>query len=631
MTETATLATAPEPIAEIDLRRASPAGGAPAYLPIAEHGAIGDQRSVALVGTDGTIDWYCPDRFDAPSVFASILDRRRGGFYRIAATCPDTETKQLYFPDTNVLITRFISPRGVAEIQDFMPLDQASQAVIRRIVGVHGTMSLRLDLEPRFNYGRDLHVVRVSPSGATFDSPSATLALASPVPVQRTANGVSAEFEVGPGESRSFALHAANDAEPLTEDDAERLMRATVAAWQGWVAQSTYSGRWRERVHRSALSLALLTYAPTGAIVAAATTSLPERLGGGRNWDYRYAWARDFAFSQYGLSRLGFTQEAHLVNRFTRSLPAQQTPRDDTVPLHVLYRVDGTSDVTEEVLHHLEGYRGSAPVRIGNAAADQLQLDIYGELLDSIYLYEQLALRGKGQLIPYDSWRELVRHVDWLCTHWQHPDEGIWEVRNGRREFTYSRLMCWVALDRALRIAANRSLPAPTARWSATRDQIFAWIMKHGWNEKRRAFVQYPGSDVLDASLLLMPLVHFISPTDPRWISTLDAIGNELVRDSLVYRYNPAASPDGVDGEEGTFSMCTYWYVECLARAGRIDEAQLVFEKMHTYANHLGLYSEQIGPRGELLGNFPQAFTHLALISAAIDLDRHLSRSAPVA
>jgi GH15 family glucan-1,4-alpha-glucosidase len=420
-------------------------------------------------------------------------------------------------------------------------------------------------------------------------------------------------------------LRSGASAELLTERQADQVERATITAWRSWVAQSTYSGRWRERVHRSALSLALLTYAPTGAIVAAPTTSLPERVGGGRNWDYRYTWVRDFAFTQYGLSRLGFTEEARQVNHFARNLTAETPPRDDSLPLHVLYRVDGTWDNSEEQLDHLEGYRGSRPVRVGNAAVTQLQLDIYGELLDSLYIYEQLALTGRGQLIPYDVWHELTRHLDWLCDHWQQPDEGIWEVRSGRRRFTHSRLMCWVALDRAIRIATNRALPANTSRWAAERDAIFGWIMTHTWNEKRGAFVQYDGSDVLDASLLLMPLVHFISPTDARWISTLDAITHELVRDSLVYRYNPTVTPDGLEGDEGTFSMCTFWYVECLARAGRLDEAELVFEKMHTYANHIGLYSEQIGPRGELLGNFPQAFTHLSLISAAIDLDRHLT------
>jgi GH15 family glucan-1,4-alpha-glucosidase len=289
-----------------------------------------------------------------------------------------------------------------------------------------------------------------------------------------------------------------------------------------------------------------------------------------------------------------------------------------------MYRIDGGACLAERELEHLEGYRGARPVRIGNGAATQLQLDVYGELLDSTYLAERQALAGRGELIGYDDWRGLASLIDWLCAHWQEPDEGIWETRGGRKRFTHSRLMSWVAIDRAIRIAGRRGLPAGLGGWTETRNAIFAWIMEHGWSERRRAFVQAEGSDMLDASLLLMPLVQFIAPTDPRWLSTLDALGQELVTDSLVHRYDPAAAPDGLDGAEGTFSMCSFWYVECLARAGRLEDAQLAFEKMLTYANHLGLYSEQIGSSGELLGNFPQAFTHLALISAAIGLDRAL-------
>jgi GH15 family glucan-1,4-alpha-glucosidase len=623
-----TTATTTPPSLRHSATRWEPAGLPSSYLPIAEHGVIGDQRSVALVGTDGTIDWYCPDRFDAPSVFASILDHRRGGFYRIASTQPDATTRQLYFPDTNVLITRSLCAQGVGEIHDFMALDRPGQELIRRVVGIRGVSSFRLTLEPRFNYGRDRHRVNATPNGAVFETADACLGFASPVPVQHIGAGVFADFNLSAGESRTFVLRSGRDVEVLTEQEADQQLHVTIAAWRAWLAGSTYAGRWRERVNRSALSLALLTYAPTGAIVAAPTTSLPERLGGSRNWDYRYTWVRDMAFSQYGLSRLGFTREALLVNRFTRGLAEVHGAPGDVAPLRPLYRVDGDTQMTEETLDHLEGYAGSGPVRIGNAAGGQLQLDIYGEIIDSLYIYEQLALAGHGQLMPYDDWQRLARHLDWLCDHWHEPDHGIWEVRSGRQHFTHSRLMCWVAFDRAIRIATNRALPADLVRWTAERDAIFTWIMNKGWSEQRRAFVQHDRTDVLDASLLLMPLVHFIAPTDPRWVSTLDAIGDELVRDGLVYRYNPSATPDGLDGDEGTFSMCTFWYVECLARAGRLEEAQLVFEKTYTYANHLGLYSEQIGPSGELLGNFPQAFTHLALISAAIGLDRDLATAA---
>jgi GH15 family glucan-1,4-alpha-glucosidase len=598
------------------------------YLPIAEHGVVGDLHSAALVGTDGTIDWYCPERFDAPAVFGAILDRHRGGFYRIAPVCADAQPKQLYLPDTNVLVTRFLSTDGVGEVHDFMPIDAGPQRLVRRVVTVRGAMRFRLELEPRFDYARDTHEVRLDAGRAGFISDHATLAFSGPaeLTLQRTPGGVCLEFELQARESHAFVLQTGGSVEPLGEEQADALERANADHWRGWLARSTYSGRWRETVHRSALALKLLSYQPTGAMVAAPTTSLPERIGGPRNWDYRFVWVRDFAFSLQALLRLGFVDEAQDVARGLTSLgeldPAESS---DGSMLQVLYGVDSRSQLAEEELDHLEGYRGSRPVRIGNAAADQLQLDIYGGLLDALHISEQA---GSQRLLPYDAWRAVMRTVDWVCEHWREPDEGIWEVRNGRRRFTYSRLMCWVALDRAIRIAARRGLPAPLARWTTQRDAIYLWIMDRGWSEQRQAFVQCEDSDVLDASLLLMPLVHFVGPTDPRWLSTLDAIGRELVSDSLVYRYNPRAAPDGLDGDEATFSMCTFWYVECLARAGRLEEAQLAFEKMLTYANHLGLYSEQIGRNGELLGNFPQAFTHLGLISTAINLDRELSLQA---
>jgi GH15 family glucan-1,4-alpha-glucosidase len=605
-----------------------PPGG---YLPIAEHGIVGDLHSAALVGSDGTIDWYCPERFDGPSVFAALLDRRRGGFYRIAPTGTTASTKQLYLPDTNVLITRFLSPSGVSEIQDFMPVGEGPQRLIRRLVGVRGCLRFRLEVEPRFDYGRHEPSVTVERGGAVFRAPGGRLALSAPVALEPTRAGVTAEFELRAGERRTFVLESGDQASPPDEQETQRLRNETARFWRDWLGQSNYTGRWREMVHRSALTLKLLSYRPSGAIVAAATTSLPERVGGQRNWDYRYAWGRDFAFSIYALSRLGFTSEASAFNTFRAAVSRTAAPHDGDNPIRIMYRIDGGSQLGEQELTFLEGYRGSRPVRIGNGAAGQRQLDTYGELFDSIYLSEQQALAGHGELISYDHWQRLVTLVNWVCEHWQEPDEGIWETRGGRRRFTYSQLMCWVAIDRAIRIATARSLPADLVVWAETRNAIFAWIMEHGWSERRRAFVQAENVEVLDASLLLMPLVHFIAPSDPRWLSTLEAIRSELVTDSLVYRYDPAAAPDGLGGGEGTFSMCSFWYVECLARAGRLEEAQFAFEKMLTYANHLGQFSEQIGLSGELLGNFPQAFTHLALISAATTLDRALRSHRPSA
>ncbi|CAM5578639.1 glycoside hydrolase family 15 protein [Kitasatospora aureofaciens] len=597
----------------------------PRYMPISEHGLIGDLRTAALVGTDGTIDWYCCPRFDAPSVFGAILDADKGGSFQLAADVP-ARTRQFYFPDTNVLITRFYAADGVAEIQDFMPVaDESREAarhrLIRRVVCVRGTLPFAARIAPRFGYGAEPHTVRVRGHEAVFESPSLSLALTSTAPLEPDAMDVVSHFKLLEGESVVFALDRIGDdvrprACPAAEAEAE--FGTTVRFWRRWLSQSRYRGRWREMVHRSALVLKLLTYVPTGAIVAAPTTSLPEQVGGGRNWDYRYVWVRDAAFCVYAMLRLGFTSEAEAFMGFLseRGIMRGSGP---TGPLQIMYGIDGRSDLPETDLSHLEGHLGSAPVRVGNAATKQLQLDIYGALIDSVYLYDKW-----GQPISSDRWDEVGAVVGWLCDHWDQPDEGVWETRGGRKNYVYSRLMCWVAIERAIRIANRRGLPADLPRWQRCRDEVYRQIMRQGWSEERGAFLQDLDGDVLDASVLMMPMAKFISPTDPKWLSTLDALSTDLVSDSLVYRYDPQASPDGLQGPEGTFSICSFWYVEALTRAGRVEEARLAFEKMLTYANHVGLYAEEIGRTGEQLGNFPQAFTHLSLISAAFNLDRAL-------
>jgi GH15 family glucan-1,4-alpha-glucosidase len=369
---------------------------------------------------------------------------------------------------------------------------------------------------------------------------------------------------------------------------------------------------------RSALTLKLMTSERHGAIVAAPTFGLPEEIGGERNWDYRYTWLRDSAFTLYGLLRLGYTEEAAA---FMKWLGERCSECTEEGTYQTMYGIDGRRELAEEVLPHLEGYRGSSPVRIGNAASTQLQLDIYGELMDSVYLYNKY-----GEPISYDLWKNLIRSVDWVCDNWHRPDEGIWEVRGGRKQFLYSQLMCWVAIDRGIRLAQKRSFPAPLTRWHEVRDRIYHHIFEEMWNSRLKAFVQYKGANTLDAASLLMPLVKFVGPTDPRWLSTLKAIDAELAEDSLVYRYRVMdETSDGLRGQEGTFNMCSFWYVECLARAGDLPKARFFFEKMLGYANPLGLYAEEIGPSGEQLGNFPQAFTHLGLISAGHYLNRALS------
>ncbi len=605
------------------------------YQPIENYGIIGNLRTAALVGMDGSIDWLCLPYFDSPSVFAAILDDRKGGRFRIAPAGEDFRRKQFYWPDTAVLVTRFLDDDGVGEIEDYMPVGGAGTVpdeLVRRVRVVRGRVAFRLECRPAFDYARAAHQLHLGPNGARFDGPGLSLDLAAPVPLERDGDGVVADFTLGEGEKATFVLRGLGPNDPLRccpgHDEAEELFRNTVGYWRRWLSKSTYTGRWREMVHRSALTLKLLSFEPTGAIVAAPTCSLPEAIGGQRNWDYRYTWIRDAAFTLYGLLRIGFTEEAArfrgwLENRW------QEAGGNGTGPLQLMYGIDGRAELTEETLDHLEGYRGSRPVRIGNAAYRQLQLDIYGELMDAVYLHNKYV----GP-VSYDGWVRLRRLVDWLCDNWKREDEGMWEVRGGRRHFVHSKVMSWVALDRSLRLADKRSFPADRARWLAVRDEIYEEVMTRGWDPGRKAFVQAYDSKSLDASSLLMPLVFFMAPNDPRMLSTVDAIRQPadvggLAADGLVYRYDSAAAPDGLSGREGTFNMCSFWLVEALTRAGRTDpqrleDARLLFEQMLGYANHLGLYGEQTGTSGQALGNFPQAFTHLALISAAFNLDRAL-------
>jgi GH15 family glucan-1,4-alpha-glucosidase len=616
------------------------------YPNISDHGLIGDLQTAALVSTTGAINWFCCPRFDSPSVFASLLDADKGGFFKVAPEHEDCVTRQLYQPDTAVLITRFMTADGVGELHDFMPVAGRRvtdrHRIVRQLRVVRGSMRFVAELQPGFDYARTPHSVRLTADGATFtpngaDGPVGSLTLhvagsaASSLQEQGTemtateGNGLRITRTLNAGQTWGVILES-NGGAPrrLHPDDMQRLLSETVEFWRRWLSGSTYRGRWREMVVRSALTLKLMTYAPTGGIVAAPTAALPEQVGGERNWDYRYTWIRDGSFSIYALLGLGFTEEAAAFSDWLRDRAAEQAG-GDSGPLKIMYRVDGSSDLTEITLDHFEGWRGSRPVRIGNGAAGQLQLDIYGEMMDAMRLADE-----RGVQTGHQSWLEIASLIDWLCEHWDQPDEGIWETRGGRRDFLYGRVQSWVALDRAIKMATDRARPADLQRWRMERDAIYNQVFDRGWNPRIGGFTQFYGSEVLDSSLLMMPQQGFIAPKDPMWLSTLRAIDRELVSDSLVYRYNPSASPDGLAGNEGTFSLCTFWYVDTLARAGRLNEAILTFEKMHTYANHLGLYSEEIGATGEQLGNFPQAFSHLALISAAVNLDHQLDHGAGV-
>jgi GH15 family glucan-1,4-alpha-glucosidase len=611
------------------------------YRPIEQYGIIGDTHSAALIGPDGSIDWLCCPAFDSPSVFAALLDDARGGRFALAPDCPEAAVtrKQFYWPDTNVLVTRFLAAGGVGEITDFMPIGAARegewrQRLIRRVRVVRGTLTFRLRCQPAFDYARAAHETTAADNGVIFATPDLRLGLAATLPLTVTNGAAEATFTLAEGESTTFILRQMDErpgavdgcGPAFDEDEAEELFRQTVAYWRKWVARCTYTGRWREIVRRSALVLKLLTYAPTGAIVAAPTCGLPEAIGGERNWDYRYTWLRDSAFTLYALLRIGFTEEAA---RFMDWLDERCGEANADGSLQIVYGVDGRRELSETILDDLEGYRGSGPVRVGNAAAAQVQLDIYGALLDAVYLYNK-----HGAMISYELWTHLRRLVDWVCAHWRDADNGIWEVRGGPQQFVYSKVMCWVAIDRALRLAEHRSFPADRARWVEIRDAIYEEVMERGWNAELSTFVQAYGGDILDASALIMPLVFFMAPGDPRMRQTLDAIRRPtrhggLDTDGLVYRYDSARAADGLDGGEGAFSMCSFWLVEALTRAGRADralleEARLRFERLLGYAKHLGLYAEEIGARGEALGNFPQALTHLAPISAAYNLDRAL-------
>ncbi len=605
------------------------ATGSPRYQPIENYGVIGNLQTIALVGINGSIDFLSFPYFDSPTVFASLLDCDRGGHFLLAPELDNARHKQLYLSNSNILISRFLSADGVAEISDFMPISvevrgdgKGPHQLVRRAKCVRGEIRFRMVCRPRFDYARAVHRVEtVNEREVLFicEDPAHPLALRlrGERPLRHDGNGgVEIDFTLRAGEKAAFILEEAQagvasacEASDFVADSFKR----TLNFWRDWVARSTYRGRWREMVNRSALVLKLLTSQRYGSIVAAPTFGLPETIGGTRNWDYRYAWIRDASFTLYGLSRLGYYEEAEA---FMRWVEARCAEMPDGGALQIMYGIDGRKQLTETALTHFEGYMGSRPVRYGNAAYDQLQLDIYGELMDSVYLYNKY-----GQPISHDLWIDLTRLIEWVCEHWERPDEGIWEVRGGQQEFLYSRVMCWAAIDRGIRLAMKRSFPAPMDRWTTVRDTIYRDIHKNFWSEKRQAFIQAKGTEAVDASALLMPLIKFIAPRDPRWLSTLRVIEQDLVDDSLVYRYSGF---DGLEGKEGTFCMCSFWYIENLSRSGDVLKARFLMDKMLGYANHLGLYAEELGPAGEHLGNFPQAFTHLGLISAAYNLNQML-------
>lgn len=601
---------------------------------IEDYGIIGNMRSAALVSVAGSIDFFCHRSFDSPTIFAALLDAERGGCFRIDASMTAARTKQLYLPETNILLTRFLSADGVAELTDFMPVTTGdtpspyAHQIIRMVRVVRGDIAFRLLCAPRFDYGRVAHEAVAEKEAIRFHPANdrcTPMSLHGSIPLEIEGEDGVAQFTLSAGQSACFAFGDVPEGERsllnfLEPQEINRQFDETAKYWRDWIAQSRYTGRWREMVNRSALVLKMLTSHEHGSVAAAVTFGLPEHPGGTRNWDYRYCWLRDSAFSMYAFMRLGLTQEATAFTGWLRDRVIEGLKKEGPEGmLRTIYRMDGGSDLEESTLDHLAGYGGARPVRIGNGAGSQLQLDIYGEVMDAIYLSNKYTAG-----ISNDGWQRVRQLVTWVGNNWNQPDEGIWEVRKGRQHLLHSRLMCWVAMDRAIRLSQKRSLVAPITEWLSIRDAIHEDIFHHFWSERLQSFVQSKGSEVLDAAALLMPLVRFISPDDPKWRSTMKAIEEHLTEDALVYRYT---TDDGLEGQEGSFIACSFWWIECLARQGDTDKARLLFEKMLGYANHLGLYAEEIGLSGELLGNFPQGLSHLALISAASYLDRKLTNA----
>jgi GH15 family glucan-1,4-alpha-glucosidase len=586
------------------------------------HGIIGDMRSAALVNDKGSIDFFCWPEFDSPSIFCALLDTSDAGIFQLTPDLPNARREQIYLPDTNVLQTRWLSDDAVVEITDFLTISEEIDdlpLLIRRVRAVSGRVTIHLRCAVRHDYAR-------TPTHASLDNGTVCFAahgqpglrLSSSHPLQIDDNAAVASFVLAQEEGAEFVLGGQDD--PRVDSSCTDLALAhSLKFWRGWIAQSNYRGRWREMVNRSALALKLLTSRKHGAIIAAATFGLPESPGGERNWDYRYTWIRDASFTVYAFMRLGFVEEANHYMRWLKGRVSDCC--DQPAKINILYGIDGRQELPEAELTHLRGHGGATPVRIGNEAFDQVQLDIYGELMDAVYLVNKY-----GEAISHEGWKHTVELADQVCDIWNRKDVGIWEMRGEQHHFLHSRLMCWVALDRAIRLASKRSLPAPFARWDQTRQAIYADIWGNFWNEERGHFVQHTGSTALDGSMLLMPLVRFVAATDPRWLSTLAAIQKSLVRDGMVYRYrNDDSQIDGLQGTEGAFAACSFWYVECLARAGQVEKAHLEFEQLLRYANPLGLYAEEFDNQARHLGNMPQALSHLALISAATFLDRKLS------
>ena len=581
---------------------------------IEDYALIGDCHSAALVSKAGSIDWLCWPRFDSPACFAALLGSSDNGRWQIMPVEP-TQVTRRYWPGTMILETLFETASGSVALIDFMAMEKGS--LIRIVEGRTGSVAMQMDLSLRFEYGSAIPwVTRLNHgSGIRAIAGPDQVVLHSDVKLHGRAMTTVASFTAEAGQRTRFVLtHAASHLQQPTPPPADQALDDTDVAWSGWSGRCSYRGSYHTEVQRSLLTLKALSYYPTGGIVAAPTTSLPEQPGGSRNWDYRYCWLRDATFTLLALMHAGYREEAQAwgawLRRSVAGSPAQ---------LQTLYGLGGERAVQEWEVAWLAGYQGAAPVRIGNAASTQLQLDVYGELIDA--MYQEMA---HGLSRPAASWplqRSLVTHLEEI---WHKPDESIWEVRGGAKNFTFSKVMVWVALDRAIRGAESFNLPAPLQRWRALRSHVHEVVCREGFSTKRNSFVQYFGGDTLDASLLLLPIVGFLPPEDPRIRGTVEAIGRDLMVDGLVQRYRTSETQDGLTGGEGVFLACSFWYVDNLVLQERHQEARDMFDRLLALANDVGLLAEEYDPVGRRqLGNFPQAFSHLALINSALNLDTH--------
>ncbi len=628
------------------------------YQAINGYGVIGDCHSVVLVAPDGSVDWGCLPDFDSPAIFCRLLDAQQGGYFQIAPTDNAIPGVQRYLRGSNVLQTRFTSTTGEMQLTDFMPVETLSawqfremnnntwtredgscHSLVRIVECTYGELPITMRMKVTPNYaGASSEAYLVSDMGAVVNGgdqhvglaivggnllPTYTMSIEEEpdeihptVVVQVTlCEGERLLFAMGVGRS-PLAAHRLVETE-LHQRNFDAELAQTLHCWRSWARNCGYTGAYTELVERSALVLKMMTYAPTGAIVAAPTTSLPEEIGGERNWDYRFTWLRDASFTLYALSVLGFTEEAHAFTHWLRRLSFS-----DGEDLQIMYGIRGERELVEQELSHLSGYRDSYPVRVGNGAATQKQLDVFGEVLDCIHLYRrQGCFERYGEKLEGPLWYLMCVMAEHVCKHWRDADRSIWEVRDGEHNFVYSRVMCWVALDRVIRAAEQEGLEADLPRWRQVREQIRTDILTNGYNTQFGAFTQYYGGTTLDASCLLLPMVGFIAPNDPRMRSTVDRVMEHLTDErGFVYRYN---SEDGLDGREGTFTLCSFWLVDNLAMQGRVDEARSLFERLLSYAGRLGLFSEEIDTAsGMALGNYPQAFTHIALINSAYNLKR---------